>query len=275
MKEKYFDKIKTIGILLNILAVILCACPYHDLFPIVGFAHTKVTYNRPASTDELKKSNEALYNIMVDAVGDDYASSYYEKLRSTASVAFYERVDNWSKATEKEFIATLSADPTIKEAEQYIGQDGVEKLVNSSVVKVKERVYRNMGRIEKVYCYMGTFLDNKVNKKVDNTGVNEYYVSLVMMSLAFFVSLLCMLKYDKNSKPVLGFVILAASVFGAVGNVFNDKKLRLAVKAEQWPQGHKISQIWPILGYVAYALVIVYALVVIVVDIKGSKKVSC
>lgn len=292
MKEKYFGVIRRVGILLAILTFVLCFMPHGDLFPKVGITHVKVTYYRVASIEEMKKADSGMYNDMVadltkqfQAQGSedpakaakDYVNGYYETIKNKATTLFNERSANWNKAAGKELVSLMLADAQVMEGQQYIGQKGVKKLVNSSVVMVKQKKYHNMGETMKAYRYMGTFFNKQLSKQVVTTGVNDYYTSLVMMSLAFFVFMFCILKYDKNSKASLGLGLLVSSGVGMWANFCNESKLKAGV-GEWVPTlsakgaAHKVSQTWPIIGYVAFALLVIYSVVVIVVDLKSRKK---
>jgi len=255
MKEKYFGRIKTIGILLNIIVLVVCICPWKDSFPIVGTPHTIVSYYRLQTAEEIKTSTK---------IGKSLSSSMeeadFKSLVATASLAMREQgIEKWNKKAQKEWIPALIDGTDIGKYESTVGRDNLEDLLEEMMIKERAKVHRNWGIVK--------------GKEVSSTGDNDYYLSLVIKSLAFFGAILAMAKYGKDSEIGVGFLVLGASIVGAVTNLLGDLKLTTAVKEATWAAGAKFYSIGTILGAVVYASVIALAVVMIIVDLKGNNKV--
>ena len=101
---------------------------------------------------------------------------------------------------------------------------------------------------------------------------NDFFTSLVMMSLAFFVSMYSVLKCGKDSKIRLAIAGLVAALLGATACICNEIRLAKILKTVTWPDGAKIRTIGPYIAGIAYGLLLIYAMAVVIIDICGSKK---
>ncbi len=258
MKEKYFSTIRNVGILLTILTWLACIIPYVGYITDggVGLPHTIVSYYRFQTAEELKSSTK-----IGESLNASLGEKLFEKLVEDISKVFRDQeITKWNKETRKKTIPGLLDNTEISSYQSIIEKAELEELLVVVMQKEKVKVYRNWN--------IGAVGDVSPDEN------SEFYTSLVMMSLAFFVSIYSVLKYGKDSKIRLGITFLVASLLGAASCLCNEIRLENTLNDVTWPAGAKVWTIGPFIAGITYGLLLIYALAVVVIDIKGRKKIG-
>lgn len=257
MKEKYFGTIKMMGVLLIALTFLGCIIPYVGYLSDggVGAPHTIVSYYKLKMTDELKSSSEAGKEIY-DILGEE---KFTELVNTASEVIREQKIYKWDKKTKAKSIPEL-----IKKAGETIGGMVIEKILF-------EKFFENIMEKDTMKVYRN-WTNESLNVSPDVN--NEFYTSLVMMSLAFFVSIYSVLKYGKESKIGLAITGFVAALLGAVACLCNEIRLANYLKDVTWPDGARVWTIGPFIAGMVYGLLLIYATAVVVIEIKGSMRIG-
>ena len=257
MKEKYFGTIKTVGIIFVALIFLGCIVPYVGYFSDggVGVPHTTVTYYRFQTIEELKDSTKIGKQLY-----DKWGKERFEILVKDCYDVFREKeITLWNKKMKKQMIPELLDNTKISGYQLIMKRSELWDLLEVIMIKDRINVYRN-------------WTEESLNITPDVN--NEFYTSLVMMSIALLVSAYSVLKYGKESRFKLTIFGFVAALIGAVACLCTEIRLGRYLREVKWPDGAKVWTIGPYVAGITYGLLLIYTVAVVVIEFLEIKKVK-